>query len=186
MAKVNDNLVTEGLSGKLGKRLVFRRGKGGATILSTRPTFSEDRVFNPTQVAQQSAFKEAIAYARDAKDQPIYINKSNGTAKTSYNVAVADWFGVPEVLEIDTTEWTGAAGQTIRIKAQDDTHVAGVLVNIHGADDSLIEQGQAVKSDGLWWAYTTTVTTTQTPEVRVTAVARDLPGNSNGMVWQNN
>jgi hypothetical protein len=40
MAKIIDNLVTEGLSGKLGKRLVFRKSKGGKTILATRPIFS--------------------------------------------------------------------------------------------------------------------------------------------------
>ena len=75
MAKIIDNLVTEGLSGKLGKRLVFRKGKGGQTILATRPVFSVDRQFNLSQLAQQEAFKQAIVYAKVAKNQPLYNNE---------------------------------------------------------------------------------------------------------------
>jgi hypothetical protein len=58
MAKVKDNIITEGLSGKLGRRLVFRTSKNGKTILAISPVFSEDRVFNHSQLSQQEAFKQ--------------------------------------------------------------------------------------------------------------------------------
>ena len=41
MAKVKDNLITEGFSGKLGKRLVFRHRKDGGTIIATRPDYTD-------------------------------------------------------------------------------------------------------------------------------------------------
>jgi hypothetical protein len=40
MAKVKDNIVTEGLSGKLGKRLVARHMRDGRTIIATRPNYT--------------------------------------------------------------------------------------------------------------------------------------------------
>ena len=188
MAKVLDNIVTEGLSGKLGRRLVFRKGRNGKTIVATRPTFSQDRVFNPSQLAHQEAFKQATQYAKVAKDQPLYGNLARGADATAYNLAVADWFGQPEVLEINASAWTGMIGQVIRVKAQDDTQVVSVQVTIENADGTIYEQGQAIPSEteGLWWVYTTMSQVTISADVSVTATAKDLPGNSQGMVWQTN
>src|SRR5262245_9961030 len=119
MAKVFDNPITEGLSGKLGRRLVFRKGRKGKTIVALSPVFSEDRCFNEAQLAQQEAFRQATQYAVGAKDNPIYVSLARTADATAYNLAVADWFGQPEVLEIDASNWTGQAGQPLRIRAQD-------------------------------------------------------------------
>lgn len=189
MAKVRDNLVTEGLSGKLGRRLVFRKGRNGKTILATRPAYSEDREFNDAQLAQQEAFKQAIAYAKVAKDQPLYVHLAKGADATAYNLAVADWFGQPQILEMDGSGWKGQIGQTIRIKAQDDTHVKSVQVIIQTPNGSTqFEQGQAQPSetDGLLWVYTSTSVVPLDSPVHVVAIAKDLPGNSNQLVWRTN
>ena len=185
MAKVRNNIITRGLSGAMGDQIVFRAGKGGQTIVSAKSAFTE-RVFNASQLAQQEAFKQAIAYAKSARDEIPYITKAQGTTMSAFNAAVVDWFNEPEVLEIDASDWTGEIGQTIRIKAQDDTHVAKVHVLIDTAQGTVFEQGDAVQADGLWWEYTTTTLVAQTPAPRVAATAEDLPGNSNGLVWQNN
>ena len=181
MAKIIDNLVTEGLSGKLGKRLVFRKGKGGNTILSTRPVFSADRQFNVSQLAQQEAFKQAIVYAKVAKNQPLYITLAKGTAKTAYNIAVEDWFGEPQVLSIDITGWTGQIGQEIRVRAQDNIKVSSVHVVIRADNNTTtpLEEGDAVPSevDGLLWIYTTKTVIAQTPATHLDAYAYDLAGN---------
>ena len=189
MAKVHDNPITEGLSGKLGKRLVFRKGRGGRTIVALSPVPTEGRTFNAEQLAHQEAFKQATQYAVGAKDNPIYVNLARGAEATSYNLAVADWFGQPKVLEIDINNWTGEIGQTIRVKATDDTKVVSVQMSIQSPDGgTTYEQGQAVPSgtDGLWWVYTTTSQVTIQPGTRVVATAKDLPGNAEGMVWQMN
>ena len=178
MAKVRDNHVTEGLSGKLGKRLYFRRGKGGKTILATRPVYPEDREPTENQAAQHTAFKRAIAYAKGAKDQPLYVKLAKGTDATPYNLAVADWFGQPEVLEIDASAWTGQSGQPIFIQAIDDTRVTNVTVVIHN-NGTIFEQGEAVPAngDGLTWIYTTTTNVPTSPAPVLDANAYDLARN---------
>jgi len=179
MAKVVDNLVTEGLSGKLGKRLVFRKGKGGKTLLTTRPVFSEDRSFSEAQMAQQEAFGQAIDYARGAKTQPIYIELAKGTPKTAYNIAVEDWFGQPEILQVKLNGWTGGIGQTIRVQAKDDVEVTHVRLSIGDGNGTVYEQGEAVPSEteSGWWVYTTTTLVPMTPAPRLDASAEDRPGN---------
>lgn len=184
MAKVFDNPITEGLSGKLGRRLVFRKGRGGKTIVALSPVFSEDRVFNEAQLAQQEAFRLATQYAVGAKDNPIYVNLAKGTDATAYNLAVADYFGKPDVLEINISEWTGQIGQTIRVKAQDNVRVMSVRVMIRESNNTAtaLEEGEAVRSEtnGLMWVYTTKTVVPMTPGTRIDAFARDLPDNVGG------
>jgi hypothetical protein len=58
--KGKNNLFTEGLSGKIDKRLVFRQMRDGSTVLCTVPDFS-NRVFSEGQLTYQSRFKKASA-----------------------------------------------------------------------------------------------------------------------------
>jgi hypothetical protein len=172
----------------LGDQIVFRTGKDGQTIVATKPSYDPNRGLSSAQIAHQEAFRQAIAYAKAAKDEPVYQLKAQGTALSSFNTAVADWFNEPEVLEIDTSAWTGAVGETIRIKAQDDVQVEKVSVVIKYDSGSLVEQGQAVQIDGLWWAYTTTqaVTAPNLPNTNIIATAQDLAGNTAELTWQGN
>ena len=183
MAKSLNNIVMHGASGKLGNQIVFRQGKGGQTIIAVKPSGVKN--FSPTQEAHQEAFRHAIAYAKSAKDEVIYITKAQGTVFTPFNAAVADWFNKPQVLEIDASNWTGEAGEIIRIKAQDDTMVAQVRVVIHATSGTTLETGNAVQADGLWWQYTTQVPTSGDPNTHITVTAQDLPGNTHEMSWAN-
>jgi hypothetical protein len=184
MATVKNNVVTQGLSGKLGNQIVFRAGKGGRTIVAVRPA-ANGAGFNEIQLEHQEAFRNAILYARSAKDKPIYMGKAQGTTMNSFNAAVADWFHEPEVLEIDISTWTGAIGQVIRVKAQDDTHVASVRLAITNGNGTTFEQGQAVQADGLWWEYTTTAEVSLASNPAVIATVEDLPGHTDQKIWQN-
>lgn len=178
MAKVKDNVITEGLSGKLGKRLVFRRGRGGTTIVGVKPVPSENPQYSEAQLAQQEAFKTAAEYAKKAKTQPVYKALTRDTEATAYNQAVADWFGQPRVLNINASGWTGQTGQTIEIKAIDDTKVVGVRVVIHN-NGTILEEGEALPSetDGLLWTYVTTTDVAAAPGILLDANARDMAGN---------
>ena len=183
MAKVNQNLVTFGLSGLLGNQLVFRKGKAGSTIVSARPAYAQNRTASPSQAAHQEAFREAIAYAKSAKDEAVYITKAQGTTMSAFNAAVADWFTAPKVLEIDAAGWSGGVGQTIRVKVQDDTLVAKVHVTLRLANAAVSEEGDAVQADGLWWTYTTKGVCPLDATIEVNA--QDLPGNNAAMAWNN-
>jgi hypothetical protein len=182
MAKVRNNIFVRGLSGAIGDQFVIKTTRSGKTIIANMPTFDEDRVFSEAQMSHQSAFREASAYARSAKTQPVYVERANVTNSIPYNVAISDWFGKPQVLEIDIKGWTGEAGQPIRVRAQDNVHVAGVQVAIEDQDGGGFEEGEAVQAEGLWWTYLTTSAVPQAALQRVIAVARDLPGNTDSLM----
>ncbi len=174
---VDNNIFVRGMSGQVGDQFVVRKGKGGQTIIANKPKFSQERVFQPEQLAHQDAFREAIAYAKSAKTNPIYIAKAAGTTKSAFNVAVADWFKAPTVHEIDISGWSGEIGQTIQVKAQDDTYVAKVHVVVRD-ENGILEEGEAVPGDGLWWNYTTTTQVANSGQTQILATAQDLARNT--------
>jgi hypothetical protein len=112
IAKVLNNIITKGLSGALGDQIIFRTDKAGRTIVAVKPASGANRAFNGIQKAHQEAFRQATLYAKGAKDQVVYASRASGTPMNAYNVAVADWFNEPEVLEIDASNWSGKAGET--------------------------------------------------------------------------
>jgi hypothetical protein len=113
MAKVKDNIITEGASGKLGKLLVFRHMKDGRTIIATRPNYTNHK-WTADQRTHHSRFQEAAAYARLAsKTNPLYTELAQGTSKNAYNLALSDWFHPPVIHEVQQQ-----AGR-IRVNATD-------------------------------------------------------------------
>lgn len=176
MAKVQKNIIIDGISGSLGDQLVIKTGKGGQTIISTKPKFPQNRTFTDAQTAQQEKFREGTAYAKDAaKSEPLYAQKADGTPQSAYNVALADFMHPPEILEIDVSGYTGKVGETIRARVQDDVKVNKVSIVIADAQDQMIEQGAASADTGAWWKYTTTANATSA-NVKVVVHAWDLPG----------
>ena len=109
---------------------------------------------------------------------------AKGSGSTAYNIAISDWFGAPQVLEINVDNWTGEIGQTIRVKARDNVKVAGVAVVIRDANEKILEMGAAVQSEegSVWWTYTTQALVTMTPFPAVEAIAQDLPGNTDSFI----
>jgi len=174
MAEVKANPIVQGLSGGLGRDLMFRRLRDGRTILCVKPDFSR-RVFSETQLSHQERFKQAAAYAKwAAKAQPLYAELAAGTMKTAYNVALADWFHPPRILAVAVSGWTGETGATLRVQARDDVMVAGVSVLIR-VGETVAEAGEATQADGLWWKYVTQAAVSG----QVSGVVRvvDLAGN---------
>ena len=151
MAKVRDNLITEGLSGKLGKRLVARHMRDGRTIIATRPNYTGHK-WTPGQRTHHSRFQEASAYASMAsKSNPLYAALAAGTAKNAYNLALSDWFKPPVIHQV-----TRQAG-SIRVHATDNVQVTEVRVTISDQQGNTLEQGRAVPLEkGAWWEYAST------------------------------
>src|SRR6185369_10995464 len=148
MAKVRNNIFVRGLSGSLGDQFVVKKNKAGGTIVSVSPTFDENRTFSDAQKQQQERFRDAVSYGKESKTNEKYAEKAAATARTPYNVAVADFFHAPEVSEIDVSGWHGAAGQPIRIRAVDDVQVTQVNVVITDAAGTVLEQGPATEAEG--------------------------------------
>jgi hypothetical protein len=124
MAKVKDNIITEGLSGKLGKRLVARHTRDGRTIIATCPDYTGHK-WTPGQRSHHSRFQEASAYASKAsKSNPLYAALAAGTAKNAYNIALSDWFKPPVIHGV-----THQAG-SLRVHVTDNVQVTEVRVTI--------------------------------------------------------
>jgi hypothetical protein len=165
MAKVKNNVITEGLSGKLNKRLVFRQMRDGSTVLCTVPDFS-NRVFSEGQLTHQTRFKKASAYAKaSAKTRPLYAELAARLHKPAYNIALSDWFHGPVIHNIKRQ-----AGR-ISIDVTDNVKVASVRVTILDEQGNAQANGQAVWVKDDRWEYETIA------EGHLLVEAFDLPGN---------
>jgi hypothetical protein len=62
------------LTGAVSDQFIIRKTRYGQTIIANKPMFDENREFTDAQKAQQEAFRLATAYAKSAKNQPLYVN----------------------------------------------------------------------------------------------------------------
>ena len=177
--KSSDNFATEGLSGSY-KQVVFRQ-RAGETVVGKRPK----RKKGTKTAAQQlitTTFKKAVLYAKsilaDAAMKAAYqLKAKRGTS--AFNVAIADFFTLPEIGEIDSSGYNGQVGSTLLAEVMDDFKVIAVKVRIENANGSLLEDGSAtLLPDGLNWMYVSTVANTATTGTKVSFTATDQPGHS--------
>ena len=148
MAKVKNNNFTTGLSGKFGN-IVFRQMKDGTTVVSAAPDFT-DRVFSEAQLATQSRFQQASAYARAAaRENPLYAQLAAGTSKTAYNVALSDWYHSPVIQQVTVQEGR------IHVEATDNVLVSNVRLSISDEQGRTLEQSEAARISENLWEYKT-------------------------------
>ena len=179
MAKQSNNVVTHGLSGKVGDLLVFRQ-VGGKTIVSKVPP--KRKVSTEQQKAQQRKFQRAVLYAKSVMADPAGMGAAYSQAakkgQTGYNVAVADFFHAPDIQNIDVSGYTGHPGDIIRIEVSDDFSVKEVKLTITNADGSLVEECFATPDAiGYLWIYTATATNDSLAGDKIEITVSDLPGN---------
>ncbi|WP_321297503.1 lipocalin/fatty-acid binding family protein [Marinifilum fragile] len=180
MAIVKRNLITTGLSGKLGKNLVFRQRKG-KTILSVAAHYSGKRTV--AQEQQKNRFKKATLYANTQKHDSELMEEYNRVAKekgiySGYNLAVSDYFHPPTIEKIDTRNYHGEIGDIIEIIAFDDFKVKRIELEIYSIDGNLIEKGLAYKYDENGkWHYAASVDNSEYKGNKIVVKAFDYPGN---------
>ena len=93
MAESKNNIVTHGLSGKVGDLLVFSQ-RNGKTIVSKAPKERTGELSDKQEV-QKLKFQRAVLYAKAVMNDPdkkqMYETMSDDSKGISaYNVAVAD------------------------------------------------------------------------------------------------
>jgi hypothetical protein len=178
MAIVKENIVTQGLSGKVGDTIVFRQA-GNKTIATKAPVKRGPDGTEP-QLAARRTFQMAAIYGKAISANPETKAPYQAAAKegqTAYNVAVADFFLAPDIQEIDVSAYYGQPGDVIKIKVTDDFKVQSVKVFIHNDDGSLVEQGDAKQEDTIQWIYTATAINTRLSGDKITITATDQPAN---------
>jgi spore germination protein GerM len=179
MAKSNRNVVTFGLSGKIGDLLIFRQ-KDGQTIVAKIPQTKNDP--SEKQLAQRRQFQKAVLYAKaavaDREMAAQYAAKAKQKKRTPFLVAVADFLRAPDITHIDLTGYTGQVSDIILIEVSDDFAVKQVSVTITNADGLLLEHGNAVQSAvGYQWIYTATQANDNLDGDRIVIRAYDTAGN---------
>jgi hypothetical protein len=181
MAKQTGNVVTYGLSGKIGDLLVFRR-RGGKTIVSKVPESSK-KPLTAKQIAHQQKFRQASLYAKGAVKEEglveVYEAVAGKKKRTPFVVAVADFLNAPEIKNIDLSKYAGNTGDIIRIKVVDDVIVKSVHVSIVNLDGSIVEEGDAVAdASSHVWTYTATQENECLEGDKITVTISDLPENT--------
>lgn len=164
MAKVKDNILLNGISGKLGN-IVIRHMVDGSTRICKKPNFG-DRKFSQGQKDHQERFRSATDYASvAAKTHPIYAELAKGTTRNAYNWALSDWFKPPVIHHIERNEGK------IRVRATDNVRVTKVRIQVLDPDGIVLDQGEAEQLNASWWEFASTTDGT------VVAIAWDLAGN---------
>ncbi|MDR1981683.1 MAG: hypothetical protein LBQ39_08730 [Tannerellaceae bacterium] len=179
MAESKNNVVTHGLSGTIGDMLIFSQ-RYGKTIVSKVPDRSKI-IESEKQRAQRDRFQEAIVYGKIAVSDPelnaAYRAKA-GKGLTGYNVAIADMLHAPDIKSIDLSDYTGKAGDVIRVSVTDDFMVKDVKISIVNIDGTLVEEGSAVPdASGYLWTFKATQNNDSLIGDKITVTASDLPGN---------
>ena len=118
MAKSVNNIVTHGLSGKVGNLLVFSQRKG-KTIVSMAPKKSNKAT--DKQLELRTKFQEAVIYSKAARQdpnlKPQYETDAKEQGLTAHNIAVADFLKAPKIESIDRHTCTGAAQKRFCVNA---------------------------------------------------------------------
>lgn len=167
----------EEVSGGMG-RMIYRQAYG-KTIISRKPVINEEDL-TPAQQENRARFNRAVVYSKkamvDADVRPLYDAAAKGRNMPVFAVAMADFFNVPTIHEVNVFGYNGNVGDTISITASDDFSVQKVEVTITDDQDNPIEYGEAVETSAGSgeWVYTATVQ--GQPSAKIQVVAVDHPG----------
>lgn len=180
MAQSKNNIITHGLSGKIGDLIVFRN-RNGKTIVASKPKERTGEL-SELQKEHHKLFQQAVIYAKSALTNPETKQAYKDAAdegESAYNVAVADFMNAPDIEEIDLSKYTGKSGDIITITVTDDFMVQEVSVSILNADGTEVEHGLAQSTlGGLQWHYTATAANSSLEGDKIVIRASDLPGNT--------
>jgi hypothetical protein len=179
MAKQKGNVVTHGLSGKIGDLLLFRQ-LDGETIVSKIPTPSKK--VTEDQLAQREHFQQATFYGKSLSPEEVaeYMAAAAGLGmgRNYYNVAVADFLNAPDIKLIDFSGYAGQPGDTIVIRASDDFKVKSVRVRVTSVGGAVVEEGNATPdAKGYTWTYTATSVNDNPSGGKIEVFVSDVPGN---------
>ena len=180
MAQSKNNVITHGLSGKLGDLIVFRN-LNGKTYVSSAP-HERTGELSEAQKKNQKRFQEAVLYGKSVFADPATKAAYQAGApvgQNAYNVAVADFMHAPNINEIDISGYSGKVGDQIKVNATDDFTVKEVAVGIFNEDGSEVEHGLAqLSANGVDWVYTATVNNDSLTGDKIVVQASDLPGHT--------
>jgi hypothetical protein len=180
MAKSINNILTKGLSGMVGKQLVFRTWNG-KTFLSVAP--KKPKKQSPLQKENRSRFKMATVFAKSMMKDPVKKAEYKEIAKkmklpNAYTAAIAEYMRRPEIQALDTIAYSGKADEEVKIKVRkkgfEIQEVEVIVVDLNG---EVIEEGKSRKVMGDW-VYRTFKEAKERESVQIVVKVKDRVGNS--------
>ncbi len=179
MAIIKENDLTEGMSGKFGKKIVFRVVRG-VTIATRRPTTKH--ALSEKQIAHRERFRRANDYAKSKMQDPaakaVYQQIAGDKPFSSaFSEAVSDYLVPPKVLDVGVNEFTGAFRSIISVVVSNNLKTIRIKITIKGVD-STIESGYAEHRPGVVeWTYVTAQPLPALSGIKLIVTAIDRPGN---------
>jgi hypothetical protein len=159
MARIIDNIFTQGICGEVGGLMVFRSFNDKTYVYkkARKPTTQ-----SPLQKENRSKFRKATAYAKQMMADPEKKATYWEIAKrlklpNAYTAAITDYMRKAEIIDVDKDQYSGKSNEEIKVMAsKKDFSVESVEIAIVEADGTVAENGAAVKGGGDSWVYMTT------------------------------
>jgi hypothetical protein len=180
MSNVGNNPIMATVSGKLSNVVVYRRVRG--KLIMCKPP-KKRHLLTPHQADKKERFLEAVQYAKammaDDVNSVEYQAGITNRLTSGYSVALTDYLKSPEIKLINTSNYNGALGDILEIKATDDFKVLSVEVEIRDAANKLIERGFATlrEHSQIIWLYKITAANAVLAGTHIVVKAKDKPGN---------
>ncbi|MDO7877609.1 hypothetical protein Q5H93_22915 [Hymenobacter sp. ASUV-10] len=178
MARVTNNLLLQGISGKIGPLVI--RQVGGQTIVQSAENKAKRAPRSPKQQAHLDRMYQAQLYAkaqiRDPNLKALYATRIDQRRTSAYTVAIADYMNAPEILGLDARAYRGHPGDALRIQATDDFEVIAVVLRFLTPTGTLLETGPATLQPAAHWLYLTQQNHAAGTTCEVEA--HDRPGNA--------
>jgi hypothetical protein len=186
MARSNNNILTKGLSGMIGKQIVFRTWNG-KTFISVAP--KKPKKQSVVQKENRSKFKRATIYAKSMMKDPIKKAEYKEIAKrlqlpNAYTAAITDYMRNPQIEALDLANYSGKADEAIKVTvSKKGFEIQEVEVTVVDQIGEVIEEGKAVKGPGNEWTYKTTNNNKEKGSSKFLIKVRDRTGNTRERIF---
>lgn len=177
MAKIKENLLTKGFSGKVGNEMVFRQVDGETLVTKRR---AKRGLLTPKEQVVKDRFMDSVFYAKSALPNPstreFYESaKKSFKARSAYAAAVSDYLTSPKLVRANVENYKGNEGNAIYVIAENNFKIREMTLQILRADGTLVESGPATPGDDAWY-YHAKVDNTTFAGGKIIVTAKDRPG----------
>jgi hypothetical protein len=177
MARIKNNVVMQGASGKIGN--LVTRQQNGMTVSS-----EYKKPANPRTKQQQEGrgrFRRAVQYAKSAIAAPdtkaLYDAVARQNKRTAYHTALSDYLSPPVVEQIGALP----DSNEVHIRVVNVIAVGSVYLRLLNADGAQTEEGAARLVETGAWRYTSRENLQSGNRLEITVT--DLPGNVAVCEW---
>lgn len=181
MAYVKNNIFVSGVSGTIGNKMNFRVTKSKTVVGVKRGPSTTP----PTEEQQEvrEKFIMATLYAQGAMKDPVIkalYQKAAKGSQSAYNAAFRDATNAPTIDDVNISDYKGAVGDLITVRARDVITPKSVTIVILSQAGVELEHGNAVlkETDRRTWVYTVTAANAAVTGTRVAVTVTDVPGNT--------